>query len=367
MSADQTAIPFAILRGGTSRGLYFEARHLPADDGLRTAVLIHVLGGPDELQVDGIGGGHALTNKIAVVGPSSHPHADVDYLFLQGVPSEGRLGATQNCGNILAGVAAFAIECGLVDARSPETAVTVHMVNSGNLACITVQTPDARPRYDGDTEIDGVPGMAAPVICEFLDVAGSVCGALLPTGNVLDMIDDLQVTCIDNGMPVVIVRAADLGKSGYETPGALDSDTALKARLESLRLRAGRLMDLGDVTEKTIPKMCMIAAPANDGHIATRTFIPHVCHRSIGVLGAVSVATACLLPGSVTEDIAQLPPGDEKTFAIEHPSGSFLVRVVCEDSDKPAERVRSVGVVRTVRLLARGEVYVPASVWTGTR
>ena len=358
MTRNYTAIPCAILRGGTSRGVYFRRQDLPAEDSGRDRILLQVMGGPDALQIDGIGGGHPLNNKVAIVNTSERDDADVDYLFLQVTPGVSRVSDVQNCGNILAGVGPFAIETGLVAAESPSTRVCVHMVNSGNICELTVETPDGVVNYEGETEIDGVPGSAAAIICDFLDVAGSACGELLPTGNTIDTIDGVQMTCIDNGMPIVVLRAADFEITGYESPEELDANESLKSNLERLRIEVGPLMNLGDVSDKTVPKMCLIAAPENGGNVSTRTFIPHVCHQSVGVLGAVTVATACLLPGSVAADVADVPDGHEKTMVIEHPTGSLSVRLVVHEDDDGGVHIEKAGVIRTARMLFRGEAYV---------
>jgi len=360
MSRRQTAIPCAILRGGTSRGVYFHRDDLPGDEHLRDDILLKVMGGPDVLQIDGIGGGHPLNNKVAIVSQSSRDDADIDYLFLQVVPQAARLSDVQNCGNILAGVGPYAIESGLVEAGSTHTQVRIHMVNSGNLCELTIETPDEVVNYAGDTEIDGVPGTAAPIICDFLDVAGSACGALMPTENVIDTIDGAEMSCVDNGMPVVVLRASDFDIGGEESPEELDANEELKARLEKIRLEIGPLMNLGDVSEKTVPKMCLISQANRGGHVSTRTFIPHVCHRSIGVLGAVSVATACLMPGSVADGIATVPQGREKRMIIEHPTGSFTVRLVVSEQGQTIS-VERAGVIRTARLLFRGDVFIPST------
>lgn len=362
MKQSQTSIPCSVIRGGTSRGVYFRASDLPEDKTARDKVLLAVIGGPDALQVDGIGGGHPLTNKIAIVGPSSRDDADVDYLFLQVSADTQKISAAQNCGNILAGVGPFAIEEGLVDAADVETSICVHMVNSSNRCDLIVQTPGGVVEYSGQTAIDGAPGSAAAIACNFLDIAGSATGALLPTGNVIEKVDGVEVTCIDNGMPVVVLRAADLGCTGRESPDELEASEELRTRLESIRLKLGHAMNLGDVSNKPVPKMCLVSTPQYGGHISTRMFIPHVCHRSIGVLGAVSVATACLLPGSITDGVASVPAGVEKTMDVEHPAGSFRVRLVI-DSTAPLESyVKSAGVIRTARTIMRGEVFVPREI-----
>lgn len=358
----QTAIPCTVMRGGTSKGLYFLGRDLPADVASRDAVLLAAMGSPDARQIDGMGGAHPLTSKIAVVAPSTHPGADVDYLFLQCVVDEPRIDDGQNCGNLLAGVGPFAIEEGLVVAQDGETHVRVNMLNTGSLAVAAVQTPGGRVRYDGAARIDGVPGTAAPISIDFLDVAGSNCGALLPTGAVRDLVDGVELTAIDNGMPVVVLRAADLGKSGYETPEELEADAELKARIEAIRLQIGPRMNLGDVAKRTVPKMCLIAPPRAGGAVCTRNFIPHRVHEAIGVFGAVSVATACVSPGSVAEGVAEI--GDPGALDVEHPTGFFTVAMEAT-MDDGALKVRRAALLRTARRLMRGEVFVPASLWSG--
>jgi 4-oxalomesaconate tautomerase len=365
MKIQQTSIACSIIRGGTSRGAYFLAEDLPRDVALRDQVLTAVMGGPDALQVDGIGGGHSLTSKVAIVGPATVSDADIDYLFLQVAPDNSFVSAAQNCGNILAGVASFAIEHALVQAGPESTTIRVHMVNSGNRCELTLNTPGSIVEYEGSTTIDGVPGEAAAIVCDFLDVAGSATGSLLPTGNVVDQVEGISVTCIDNGMPVVLMRAADLACTGYESTAELDANSTLKEKLESMRLKLGPLMNLGDVEKKSVPKMCLIAAPASGGNISTRTFIPHACHRSIGVLGAVTVATACLIPGCVTEGLATVLPGSERTLGIEHPSGILQVRLVVNEDATPENAVEKAGVIRTARTLMRGEVFVPRRIWNG--
>jgi 4-oxalomesaconate tautomerase len=353
------------MRGGTSKGLYFRREHLPADQASRDAVLLAAMGSPDLRQIDGMGGAHPLTSKVAVVGPSTHPDADVDYLFLQVVVDEPRVDAGQNCGNLLAGVGPFAVEEGLFPARDGVTDVRIHMLNTRSIAMAAVQTPGGRVRYDGDARIDGVPGTAAPIPVDFLDVAGSSCGALLPTGNARDVVEGVEVTCIDNGMPVVVMRAADFGKTGYETPEQLEADTPLKGRIEAVRLAVGPMMKLGDVTRKTVPKMCLVAPAQHGGAVSTRNFIPHRVHEAIGVFGAVSVATACVVPGSVAAEVAGIAdPQAVKALDIEHPTGFFTVAmdVAIEDG---AVQIRRSALLRTARRLMRGEVYVPASVWAG--
>jgi 4-oxalomesaconate tautomerase len=361
----QTAIPCSAMRGGTSKGLVFLADDLPGDQATRDAVLLAAMGSPDERQIDGMGGSHPLTSKVAVVSRSPRDNADVEYLFLQVWPDRAEVSDSQNCGNMLAAVGPFAIEQGLVAAGEEVTPVRIWMRNTQTLATASVQTSAGLVRYDGPARIDGVPGTHAPIPIEFADVAGSSCGALLPTGNVTDVIEGMRVTCIDNGMPVVCIAASDLGLSGQESPAELESNDELTKRVEAIRLTAGPLMNLGDVTDATVPKMSLLSPPAHGGAISTRTFIPHRVHEAIGVFGAVSVATACMLPGSVAHAIAELAAGTEgpAEIEVEHPTGFFTVTLEVEVSDGAITVTRS-ALLRTARLLMRGEVMVPSSVWS---
>ncbi len=341
------------MRGGTSKGGYFLASDLPADTAERDAFLLAVMGSPDPRQIDGMGGADPLTSKVAVVSKSERPGVDVDYLFLQVFVDQAIVTDSQNCGNILAGIGPFAIERGLVAASDGETEVAIHMVNTGQTAIARIATPGGKVTYAGEARIDGVPGTAAAVPLTFMDTAGSSCGALLPTGNAVDVIDGVEVTLIDNGMPCVVMRAADMGIAGTETREELEANETLRAKLESIRLKAGPLMNLGDVTKASVPKMTMVSAPLNGGAISTRTFIPHRCHASIGVLGAVSVATACLLPGSPAAALAVIPDGPRKALAVEHPTGEMTV---IADVDATGT-VTSAAILRTARKLFDGIVF----------
>jgi 4-oxalomesaconate tautomerase len=358
------AIRCTLMRGGTSRGLYFHERDLPAEREIRDRVLLAAMGSPDVRQIDGVGGAHPLTSKVAVIGASEDARADVDYLFLQVVVDKAEVSDSQNCGNILAGVGPWAIENGVVPIAGPVTPVRIHMVNTASIAVAYVATPNGAVEYEGDARIDGVPGTGAAIPLEFLDVAGSSCGSLLPTGSVLNEVQGVSVTCIDNGMPVVLLRAADFDLSGEETPEQLESNPALKAKIEAIRLEIGPRMNLGDVARKTVPKMCLVSAPREGGAISTRTFIPHRVHESIGVLGAVSVATACMVPGSIAAQLARLS-GNARTqrVDVEHPTGFFTVDMeVAVEGDKV--NVRRSALLRTARKLMSGEVFVPGSIWS---
>ena len=361
----QTAIACTLMRGGTSKGPFFLASDLPGDVQVRDRVLLAVMGSPDPRQIDGVGGADPLTSKAAIVSRSARPGSDVDYLFAQVSIDRPLVDVTPNCGNMLAGVGPFAIARGLVSAKDPVTPVRIYMVNTGNTAVSHVPTPGGEVTYEGETSIAGVPGKAAAIQIDFLDTAGSVCGALLPTSSSLDEIDGIAATLIDNGMPVVVLRAADFGKSGYETPTELDSDKKFKARLEEIRLAAGERMGLGDVRSKVVPKMTLIAPPQRGGHLATRTFVPHKCHAAIGVLGAVTVGTACAIPGSVATGIVSLPAGSVKRLSVEHPSGEFSLEIEVEDKNAGEVKVIRSSLIRTARALFRGEVLIPASIWDG--
>ena len=340
------------MRGGTSKGGYFLAEDLPSDMAARDRFLLLVMGSPDARQIDGMGGADPLTSKVAVVKASQRPGIDVDYLFLQVFVDRPIVSDKQNCGNILAGVGPFALERGLVKALDGETPVRIFLENTKQTAVVRVLTPAGKVEYGGATRLEGVPGTAAGIPIEFRDTIGSTCGALLPTGNVTDVIDGIEVTLIDNGMPCVILRASDLGISGDEAPSELEANQRLRSRLEAIRLKAGPLMNLGDVSDQSVPKMTMISPSRSGASISTRTFIPHRCHKSIGVFGAVSVATACLLPGAIGSEIATLPSGDTKAVAIEHPTGILDLTVKVGEAG-----FESAAVMSTARKLMDGTVF----------
>ena len=367
----QTAIPCLFMRGGTSKGPFFNEGDLPADIATRDKVLLAAMGSPDKRQIDGLGGAHPLTSKVGIVRKSSTPGVDLDFLFAQLQPDKDTVDTTPNCGNMLAAVVPFALENGLVQAQGDTSTFRVLTLNTDMQCDVTVQTPGGEVQYEGDARIDGTPGSSAPVTINFLDTAGSVCSGLLPTGQVKDSITvtgegfepfTLDVTCIDNGMPLVIFKASDLGRTGYESVAELNADTELKQRIEALRLQVSLTMGLGDVTKKNYPKMTLIAAPRDGGSLTTRSFIPHVCHDAIGVLAAVTVGTACVLDGSVTQGIAVLPAGNPKTISVEHPTGEFSVELGLDPSNP--QNVTRAALLRTARLLMRGEVMVPRSVWS---
>ncbi len=350
-----TGVRCMLMRGGTSRGLYFLASDLPQEPQERDALLLRIMGSGHPLQIDGVGGAHPLTSKVAVVSRSERDDADLDYLFLQLGVEQATITDRQNCGNILAGVGPFAVERGLVGAGSESTTTRIRMVNSDSMVTAEFATPGGVPRYDGSTAIDGAPGTAAPVTLRFADTGGSTTGSLLPTGNIRDVIDGVEVTCADNGMPVVVARAVHLGITGYEPVEQLAADPDLIRRIRSLRLAAGRLMGLGDVSALSVPKTTLVSAPRDGGTICTRTFIPERLHTSIGVLGAVTVAAALRLPEGTGSELACFPPGGH-VVDVEHPTGHLEVEVELDCSADPP-RVASAGVIRTARKLFDGTVF----------
>ncbi len=347
-----------LMRGGTSKGAYFLAEDLPAGVAERNDLLLRVMGSPDARQIDGLGGAHPLTSKVAVVNRSTRDDADVEYLFLQVFVDQPIVTDQQNCGNILAGIGPFAVERGLVevDADATEASVRIYLVNTDSLATATFPVSNCMPIYAGTAAIDGVPGTAAAVQLAFADIAGGSCGALLPTGNAVDVIDGIEVTLIDNGMPVVVMRAAGLGITGTEAPEQLEQDAALRAKLESIRLQAGPLMHLGDVSAASVPKLTMVSPAVAGGDLNTRTFIPHRCHEAIGVLGALSVATAALLPDSPASSVLRVG-ADMRTISIEHPTGEFTAAIEATVGDDGTVEVQRAGIIRTARKLMDGTVF----------
>ena len=372
----QTAIPCLLMRGGTSKGPFFNEADLPPDIATRDRVLLAAMGSPDKRQIDGLGGAHPLTSKVGIVRKSSVPGVDLDFLFAQLQPDKDTVDTTPNCGNMLAAVVPFALETGMVNPQGDQSTFRVLTLNTDMQCDISVDTSDGMVQYEGTARIDGAPGTSAPVVINFLDTAGSVCAGLLPTGQVRDTLTvtgsgfepfSLDVTCIDNGMPLVIFKASDMGRTGYESVAEMNADTALKAKIEALRLQVSLLMGLGDVSQKNYPKMTLIASPQNGGAITTRSFIPHVCHDAIGVLAAVTVGTACVLEGSVCEGVAVMPTGLTKNVSVEHPTGEFSVALQTEPASHlpGGQLVKQAALLRTARLLMRGEAMVPSSTWQG--
>lgn len=360
-------IPFYQIRGGSSKGLYFKAEDLPTDEHERNEILLLAMEGTiegDSRQIDGLGGATSLTSKVAIISKSENPNADLDYNFVQVLVGKGKVSTTQTCGNILAGIVHFAIETGMIEATQPTTSAKINIVNTGGICEVVVQTPNGIIETKGDAKVDGVVGTAAPIICNYLETEGSTCGALLPTGNNIDTIEGIETTCIDNGMPIVIMRAKDFGLVGNESKEILEANEPLRLKIEQIRLKAGFLMDLGNVKDQTIPKMCLISLAENGGIINTRMFIPHVVHEAIGVLAAVSVATACVIPETVCSNELRQEIKDSylmshiSYLSIEHPSGEFTVNLEFEIDDNQV-KIHKSGVIRTARILSKGEVFIP--------
>ncbi len=350
-----SSIPYMQIRGGSSKGIYFNKKDLPTDIKLRNEIILSIVG-RDSRQIDGLGGANPLTSKVAIISKSKKENCDIDFLFIQVVVGENKIDDSQNCGNILSGVGIFAIENTLLKIKNEVTSINVHMLNTNNICEIIMQTPNKKLTYEGETKIDGVFGTSSAIICNYMNISGSVCGSLFPTGNKKDLINDINITCIDNGMPVILINAHELNKTGYESCEELTSDKNLRDKLEAIRLKAALLMNLGDVKNKVIPKMSIVSAATNGGSINTRTFIPHVCHSSIGVLGAVSVASACLYEGCITNDIFKTNKDLKQKISIEHPSGKFSMELTCEYNNNELI-IKKVGLLRTARLLSKGEAY----------
>ena len=373
-ASSQTAVPCLLMRGGTSKGPFYKAADLPSDRALRDKVLLAAMGSPDKRQIDGLGGAHPLTSKVGIVSQSSVPGVALDFLFAQLQPDNDTVDTTPNCGNMLAAVVPFALETGMLQAQGDQTTFRVLTLNTNMQCDITVDTTGGLVQYEGKARIDGAPGTSAPVVINFLDTAGSVCSGLLPTGRVKDTLTvkgagfepfTLDVTCIDNGMPLVLFKASDMGRTGYESVDAMNADAELKTRIEALRLQVSVLMGLGDVATKNYPKMTLIAPPVNGGALTTRSFIPHVCHDAIGVLAAVTVGTACVLQGSVCDGVAVMQAGEHQALSVEHPTGEFSVALQTRVAPElpGGHEVTQAALLRTARLIMRGEAMVPAHIW----
>ncbi len=356
----QHPIPCILMRGGTSKGPYFKMQDIPQDPDIRACVLLAAMGSPDIRQIDGLGGADTLTSKVAMVGPSSREGVDVDYLFAQVSVDKAIVDTSPSCGNMLSGVGPFAIETGMVPVGGEKTSVVIYDINTQSRIEAIVETPDGAVNYEGDARIDGVPGTAAEIRLNFMDIVGSKTGALLPTGKPMEKIEGIDVTLIDVAVPMMIVRAADVGKTGYESAAELDADGVFFARMEAMRMEAGRRMGLGDVTGKVVPKMAMLAAPREGGNVAARYFVPHKTHAAFAVTGGLCVSSCVLVPGTVADGLAERPQGDDCTVVIEHPTGLIDVAMTSKPHGNAVEII-SGGVVRTARKLMQGNIFVPAA------
>jgi len=356
-----TAIPCLFMRGGTSRGPYVNRKDLPGDRDTLSKVLLAALGAGHPLCIDGIGGSETVTTKVAMLSPSEHAWAEVDFFFAQVGVGEPTVDYSPSCGNILAGVGPAAIEMGLVPALNGETAVKIRNVNTETLVEAMVQTPDRRVEYEGPTAIDGVPGTAAPITLNFMDIIGSKTGALFPTGQAREEIDGITVTCIDVAMPMVVARAADFGLTGYESKAELDENNDFFCRMEPTRCKAGERMGLGDVSSSVIPKFGLLSPPRVDGTVTSRYFMPKACHPSHAVTGAICIAACVVAPGTIADIADASPGGPLEVIRIEHPSG--MIDVALDYRLEGGLQLEKAGVLRTARLLMRGEVMVPHELW----
>ncbi|MGV6838733.1 MAG: 4-oxalomesaconate tautomerase [Planktomarina sp.] len=359
----QTAIPYIFMRGGTSRGPYFHRDNLPKDEATLAKVLIAAIGAGHSNNIDGIGGGIAVTTKTAMLSASDDSWADVDYFFAQVAVDKESVDFKPTCGNILSGVGPAAIELGLIEPRNDVTEVKIRAVNTGARVIAKVQTPGGVLTYDGDTSIAGVPGTAAPIDLTFMGVVGSATGKFLPTGNLTDHIGGIDVTCMDVAMPIVIAKASDFGLSGYETADELDANRAFFERMEAIRIKAGAMMGMGDVSASVTPKFGLLAPAKQGGTITARYFMPWETHPSMAVTGAQCLASCALTPGTVADGLLTRPTQGPANVIIEHASGTIEV-VVDFDCD-PDFKLNAAGLVRTARKLADGNIYVPAHIWAG--
>ncbi|MDD9740273.1 MULTISPECIES: 4-oxalomesaconate tautomerase [Marinovum] len=359
----QTGIPFVFMRGGTSRGPYFNRADLPEELDRLAEVLIAALGSGHPINIDGIGGGVAVTTKVAMLSPSEDPWADVDYFFAQVSVSDRLVDFKPTCGNILSGVGPAAIELGLVTPTTDETEIRIRAVNTGAKVVTKLQTPGGVLTYDGAAEIAGVPGSAAPIALNFMGVVGSSTGKFLPTGQLRDEIDGIEITCMDVAMPMVLARAADFGLSGHETLAELNENKAFFARMEAVRIEAGARMGMGDVAQSVTPKFGLFAPARDGGTIAARYFMPWDTHPSMAVTGGQCMASCALTPGTIADGLLDRPTASPANVVLEHPSGTIEVLVNFDASEGFA--LNSAGLLRTARKLADGRVYVPAHIWQG--
>ena len=357
----QKAIPFLFMRGGSSRGPYFNRSDLPEDLTKLSDVLVALIGSGHPLNIDGIGGGAAVTTKVAMLSRSTDEWADIDYFFAQVGVEDGLVDYKPTCGNILSGVGPAALEMNLLRASGEETEIKIRAVNTGARVRARVKTPGGMVSYEGDTSIDGVPGTAAPVELQFMDIVGGATGAMLPTGRPVDEIDGYQVTCMDVAMPIVIGRAEDFGLTGYESAAEIDDNQEFFALMESIRIKAGEQMGMGDVKDSVIPKFGLISPPKSGGTFSARYLMPKKCHPSMAVTGSQCLASCMLMPGTVGEGMVQPLPQSPAQIVIEHPMGSIEV-IVDYGADGDRVVIHSAGLIRTARKLAAGEVYIPSQI-----
>ncbi len=360
-----TRIPAYLYRGGTSKGPLILARDLPADRGTLDRVLLAAMGSPHKRQIDGIGGAETLTSKIAVVSESTHAGVDVDYLFIQVNPESDVVDYSSNCGNMLSAVGPFAVEMGLIRPQDPDTRVRIYNINTDSVIEVILHTLGAEITYDGEAAIDGVPGTAAPVRQNFAGTVGSKTGKLLPTGRKTEEIDGVEVTCIDMAVPMVIVPASAVGKTGYESKAELDADTILIERLGRIRVEAGKRMGMGDCSALVVPKPVLVAPPRGTGTIASRDFVPFNCHATYSVTGSIALSVSSIIEGTIANLLAQADQANPGRVKIEHPSGIIDVDVRAHQT-AGGLKVEEASILRTCRKLFEGQICIPSRIWDGS-
>lgn len=353
---DLKSIPCILMRGGTSKGPFFLGQDMPNDIKQRDELLLRIMGSPDMRQIDGIGGATFVTSKVAIVSPSKHEGIDVDYKFVQVGIEEAIVDDKPTCGNILSAVGFFALEKGLVKVQNKETKVVVRDVNTGATITQILQTPNGVITYSGDTKVAGVPKSASAVKLKFQNIAGGKTGSYLPTGNKIDTFCGVQATCLDISMPVVFVRAKDMGISGYESPKELDSKKELFEKLELIREEASKAMGLGSAKGNVIPKFCVISEAKNGGDINIRYFTPSSAHPAVAVSASFCISAALFIKGTIFDDISKKSFSmGEHVVKVENPSGINEVGLNFLDEDISHVEGQT---TRTARMLFKGEVYV---------
>lgn len=354
----QNKIACTFMRAGTSKGPFLDLRDLPTNIQERDQALLKIMGSPDKKQIDGIGGAAFVTSKMVMVQPSKRKDIDVDYLFAQCIIDQPIIDTKPTCGNMMSGVAPFAVEKGWVKANHPETTVRVYNFNTDSTIEMVIQTPKGEVNYtNGDFAIDGVPGTGAPILMRLSNIAGGATGKLFPTGNKKDFINGLPVSIVDAGNIMMLVKAKDLGLTGLEDADFFAKNKNPRELIEVTRLKAGLLAGMGDVSNSVLPKVGILSNPRVGGSIKSQYLTPHSLHPTHAVSGAVCIATACKAEGTVAADLAQV---DKDAFSekiiLEHPSGIIPVEIEVEGSGETFT-VNRAGTLRTARKLMDGFVY----------
>ncbi|MDH2880281.1 2-methylaconitate cis-trans isomerase PrpF family protein [Bacillus cytotoxicus] len=352
-------IPCFVMRGGTSKGLFFLDKHLPSNKRLRNEVILKVLGAGNARGVDGMGSLDPLSNKIAIIRKSTDPGIDIDYLFLQADLKKMVLDDSVNCGNIISAVAPYAIESGVIKAESGEMTVTIRNVNTNAIVESKILTENGNVLYSGDVKIDGVPGTGAPIRLNFMNSVGSVTGKLFPTGSKMDVIEGINVSCIDVSVPLIIIQATELGIEGDESPELLNSNTMFLNKIDMIRKKVAALANLGNVSNKVIPKIAIVSRPRKSGTITSRYFIPHQCHSTHAVTGSLALSAAIKINGTTANHIVKKSGSykveESNPIIIEHPAGQIQTEsIVVESNGKYS--IKQSSITRTARLILKGEL-----------